>query len=275
MILAGSTQELTITFYNPDVPENKIDVTNLVIRLLDSQGVQVGIDYEVDEITAKVSTGTYTFPYTFPTGYIGKALLQYQGTANSIDILDTYELEITLAKPLLETTPTITKGTNSYINLAEAEVYATYLLDSTTWDNQSADRKTKALLLACKKIDRQRLNGFKATGTQTLQFPRAMKTDYPYNLYENNNIIYNNDLYIETEVSNKVKEAQFQEALSLLNQNGSNNKRQELRNQGVKSFSLGSLSESYVDGNVSGTQLISQEAKELLGVYISNSFRIN
>jgi hypothetical protein len=49
-------------------------------------------------------------------------------------------------------------------------------------NNESDDRKIKALILATKRIDAQLINGFKATLGQTLQFPRAFVNDGIYNI---------------------------------------------------------------------------------------------
>jgi hypothetical protein len=82
------------------------------------------------------------------------------------------------------------------------------------------------------------------------------------------------DWYIETAVQQNVLDANVEEALSnsLVDSGVASNgsERTQLQAQGVKSFSLGDLSETYGSGlssTYNGTQLLSSEAKELLSFY--------
>ena len=65
-------------------------------------------------------------------------------------------------------------GTNSYISVADADIYFNERLFSEEWTNSVTDNKAKALIMATKKIDNLRLRGMKANQEQTLQFPRAI-----------------------------------------------------------------------------------------------------
>ena len=175
----------------------------------------------------------------------------------------------------------ITVGTDTYITLAAADTYvaANYLSTDTkytTWDNLTDANKEIYLKRATKRLDRQYLRGIKAVSTQTLEFPRAIQTDYRRTNYPLINITLDNDWVIETEVAQMVLDAQVEESLSASTQGTTANKRAELQAQGVKSFSLGNLSEDY--GNASTTQgttkLISIEAQELLRYYVLGSVAI-
>ena len=174
--------------------------------------------------------------------------------------------------------PTLVVGTNTYISLADAKTYFTYQLYSTNWDLASDEQKTKALILACKKIDRQIIVGIKADETQALEFPRALYIYDDFWLDSNVdgqlNMSQNGNWYIESTVAQCVKDAQCQEAEAILRLGTSYsvNKRQDLQSQGVKSFSIGNLSETYsIQSTNRVGKLYSQEAQELIARYTLGS----
>jgi len=169
----------------------------------------------------------------------------------------------------------ITVGTDTYISLSDATAYvnATNISTSTnyiTWTALTDGNKEVYLKLATKKIDRQYLRGIKSITTQTLEFPRALQTDYRRQDYPNLNILLDGEWFIEIAVDQRVKDAQVEEALSIAVNGGTANKRAELQAQGVTEFSLGKLSEKYDNGtNTTGsTKLLSVNAQELLRYYI-------
>ena len=178
----------------------------------------------------------------------------------------------------------LTVGTDSYISVADATTYIAnnYVSTSalyTTWNALSAGDKEIYLKKATKKIDRQMLRGIKAIDSQVLEFPRALRSN---DRFYNNNIVgvsvnrYDNYV-VESEVSQAVKDAQVEEAVSLSGSGGALSNRQSLQQQGVKSFSLGDLSESYGTGlssSFNSTVLTSSEAKELLKYYLAGGVRI-
>ena len=93
------------------------------------------------------------------------------------------------------------------------------------------------------------MKGRKTTDNQALAFPR----------------------YPDTEVPEAVKEACCEEALALLERG--NNQRRKLQQEGVQSFTLGNMSESYAAG--AGRGLLSQEAKELLRPWLLGGVNIS
>jgi hypothetical protein len=137
----------------------------------------------------------------------------------------------------------------SYVNLTEANEYFSNRLHVDAWAEASDADKEKALQQATKAIDRQPLSGRKTDTAQPLAFPR----------------------YPDTEIPAAVKEACCEEALALLERG--NSQRRKLQQEGVQSFSLGNMSETFAAG--AGKGLLSQEAKELLrpwligGVFIT------
>ena len=176
----------------------------------------------------------------------------------------------------------ITVGTDTYITLADADTYISnnYVTTSTeyiTWDALTDANKEIYLKNATKKIDRGIYRGIKAVSTQTLEFPRALKTFYRREDYPNLNILLDGDWVIETEVAQRVIDAQVEEAVVLSIDGGTTSKRLELQRQGVKIFQLGDLREEYGSGvatTVSTTKLSSVKAKELLEYYLAGSVGI-
>lgn len=132
----------------------------------------------------------------------------------------------------------ITVGENSYIDIEGADEYFAGRLHSEAWERAIQTDKEKALRQATKAIDRQLLKGKKTHDEQSLAFPR----------------------YPDREIPEAVKEACCEEALALLERG--NSQRRKLQQEGVQSFSLGNMSETFAAG--AGKGLISQEAKELL-----------
>jgi hypothetical protein len=163
----------------------------------------------------------------------------------------------------------LTVGTDSYISLADAETYISENYISTeakavAWAALSDGNKEILLRKACKKIDRQLYTGIKAEDSQSLEFPRAIRTNCRREAWPLLNVYFDSDWIIQTETPEAVKSAQAEEAISLAK---GTPKRLELQAQGVKSFSIGgSLSESY--SGPSSITLSSQEAIAYLKPYL-------
>lgn len=137
----------------------------------------------------------------------------------------------------------------SYCTIEYADEYFKNRLHAERWGETSDADKEKALRQATKEIDRQLLKGRKATDAQELAFPR----------------------YPDTEVPEAVKEACCEIALALLERG--NSQRHKLQQEGVQSFSLGNMSETYTPG--AGRGLLSQEAKDLLRPWLLGSVNIS
>ena len=136
----------------------------------------------------------------------------------------------------------------SYVSLAEANEYFSNRLHADAWVEASDADKEKALAMATKTIDRQRLNGRKTNPSQPLAFPR----------------------YPDAEIPQNVKEACCEEALAILE--SGNSQRRKLQQEGVQSFSIGNLSETFAAG--AGRGMLSQEAKELLQPWLIGAVNI-
>ena len=142
----------------------------------------------------------------------------------------------------------ITVGENSYIDINGADEYFAGRLHAESWSGADSETKEKALKQATRAIDRQLLRGRKTNPEQELAFPR----------------------YPDTEVPEAVKEACCEVALALLERG--NNQRRKLQQEGVQSFTLGNMSETYAAG--AGRGLLSQEAKELLRPWLIGAVNI-
>ena len=136
----------------------------------------------------------------------------------------------------------------SYCTIEEANEYFSGRLHAESWEQADDSTKEKALQQATRAIDRQLLRGRKTNPEQGLAFPR----------------------YPDTEIPEAVKEACCEEALALLERG--NSQRRKLQQEGVQSFTLGNMSETYAPGG--GRGLLSQEAKELLRPWLLGAVNI-
>lgn len=155
----------------------------------------------------------------------------------------------------------LTVGIDSYCTRAEAEAYLEDNYTSTdtkytAWLTLSDHDADVLLRKAARLIDSQPIQGYKLLTTQTMAFPRILWTDAVNG-------------FAEYDVPDAVKYAQAEIAVTLAL--GNSEERADLQAQGVKSFSLGNLSETYA-GKSGG--VISQRAKEFLAPYIGGGFRI-
>jgi len=166
----------------------------------------------------------------------------------------------------------LTVGTDTYISQADATTYVSNYYATTSakyiaWAALTSDNKDAYLRSALLILERQPFAGLKVDLDQTLSFPRALYTDvqeYNYNAL----FTYGENWYEQSAVPDSVKYAQVEIALYLLE---GVPKRVELQRQGVKSFSLGNLSENYGSGK---NNKLPYEAKELLSPYLAGSVRI-
>ena len=180
----------------------------------------------------------------------------------------------------------IVVGENSYLTLVDANLYMTenYVSTSTelvTWNALTDGDKEIHLKNSTKRIDRQIIRGIKAVDSQTLEFPRALKSNCNY-YYDTNVTGVNVNRYygyvVEEEVSQLVLDAQVEEAMTLSVEGTSVSSRSAMQQQGVKSFTLGDLSETYGNGlssSFNSTQFISNTAKELMKYYLAGSVGIS
>lgn len=160
-------------------------------------------------------------------------------------------------------------GENSYVSVDEATAYFADRLFADEWE--SSPDKEKLLIAATRRIDRLPFKGIKADRTQALEFPRALysysRGINPYHDPLRDNLHTLPGWIVQQDVPQAVKDATCEEAISILKGAQEAAKRADLQRQGVTSFSLGSLSESYSGGS-QGIRLMSAEAHDLLAPYL-------
>lgn len=69
----------------------------------------------------------------------------------------------------------VTKGTNSYLTLEEANAYFEGKLDNSMWANANPTRKEQALITATRVLDERSWIGTAISTTQKLAFPRVLE----------------------------------------------------------------------------------------------------
>jgi hypothetical protein len=167
----------------------------------------------------------------------------------------------------------LTVNTDTYISLADCDTYlaANYISTDAKYVAWAAltDANCEVLLRkAAQTIDRQPLAGYKYISTQAMAFPRYT---YSESADDNTNLhplLRANGYYCDGTVPDAVKYAQCEIAIELAQ---GSNARADMQRQGVKSFSLGNLSETYTG---SQNSIISHEAKQLLVPYLGGGFRV-
>jgi len=163
-------------------------------------------------------------------------------------------------------------GTDTYISRTDCDTYLTANYPSanaklTVWNALSDADCEVYLRQALKEIDNQPLQGYKYITTQALAFPRVLYTE----VLQINGVRSNN-WYEQPTVPQDVKDAQCEIALELAQGTTTEaNQRAELQRQGVRSFTLGKLSESY--SGASGG-IVSYKARQLLSKFMNGGFSI-
>lgn len=153
---------------------------------------------------------------------------------------------------------------NSYVTQAEADAYFAARFGSATWTALSGSDKETALRHATRNIDTNRLRGWKVTETQALEFPR-----YRPNWQDELGVVYP-----ANEIPKAVKDACCEEALWVASHasTGGQSPRQQLQAEGVQSFSVGDLSESFAAP--AAVQLLGPRAQALLRHWIDRGGQV-
>lgn len=168
----------------------------------------------------------------------------------------------------------LTVNLDTYLSQSDATLYVTANYASTdaqyiAWNALSTGDKDARLRKATKIIDRQPIAGFKVVYNQVLAFPRAIQTDaYGLNI-PTMNLVWGNGYYVQPSPPDAVKNAQVELALYLMT---GTSKRLELQREGVKSFSVGNLSENYGSGK---SNPLPYEVRELLKPFLASSVNIS
>jgi hypothetical protein len=143
---------------------------------------------------------------------------------------------------------------DSYVTLAEAKEY---LADNAEFMALADGAMETLLKKATMQIDSMRFFGEKATYNQALAFPRTLTDAY-------------GQPYSQDAIPSKVKMATCEQAAHILD--GTSTKRMQMQEDGVRSASIGDVSESYA-GKVAEIS-ISVTAKGLLKGFVSRLGRV-
>ncbi len=157
----------------------------------------------------------------------------------------------------------MTVGTDTYVSVAAADAYITSHYrgnnaNRVRWMTLSDEDKVILLVAACAEMDTLPYQGRKASHDQQLAFPR-LPLQYGRS----------------QEPPVDIKAAQIELALWLSDddKHASAEQRQALQAQGVDSFSLGDLSETYAAGSKSNhPALLCPKAARLLARYLSGGY---
>lgn len=154
-------------------------------------------------------------------------------------------------------------ASDSYVSLAEADTYFSARFGAEAYtDLEDADQE-KALRQATREVDRHRIVGRRHYFSQALKFPRQ----YPYHREEPGEST-------AVEIPLSVKHATLEQALWICQNSptGGRSPRQQLQNEGVTSFRVGSASETFGGGAMLG--VLCPEARQLLSKWITRWGRI-
>jgi hypothetical protein len=166
----------------------------------------------------------------------------------------------------------LTVGTDSYISLADADTYLASRYLSTdakliAWALLSDANCDVLMRQALDIMEKQPYAGVKSVTTQTLEFPRCLHSDWVSPLY--GYIEKYPGMYTQTDVPTDVKYAQCEIAISMLESNS----RIDLQQQGVKSYTIGNLSETFAASGTS-RRIPSAKAASLLRPYLAGTVGI-
>jgi hypothetical protein len=246
-IVAGSTATFT---YTPEVAADSmsvqlLDEDNAVVAIgngpVDSSGATDGSSWvltlESDETLALLGKScrlVWTWTYVDGT------------TTNTVRDVEPFDV-VERIKDRVE----LVVGENTYVTLAEAESYMARRLGTDAWDGSDQNERSAALSMAARTIDAQPLRGRKYDMAQALQFPRVLWVGGSGCPYPSEHERYSSMTRLAgftgtNEVDSRVKDAQCEEALALLQyfalQDSLTLSPQE---RGVVQVSIGSFSETY------------------------------
>lgn len=129
----------------------------------------------------------------------------------------------------------LTKGTNSYVTLAEANTYFADRLDSDAWVSANDTEKSQALITAASMIDSMSFEGYVSSDTQVQAFPRTISFFDPRR---------GCSVTITDEVPSQIITANYELAIHLLNNRGIQDATGTVTNLTVGTISLQTIQSS-------------------------------
>ena len=147
----------------------------------------------------------------------------------------------------------LVKGTNSYVDVTEADTYFSDVLYSEDWDNADPAVKAQALVSATAVLDQLSWVGVAANESQALAFPRVGKYFDPRLGYE---------VYLADDTPDRIKSGTFELAKHLLGNTDI------LSSSGsVTELKVGSISLK----NIRSTSILSNDVKRVIKPLLLNS----
>ncbi len=178
---------------------------------------------------------------------------------------------------------TLTVGTDTYITLADAEVYIPLHYLSTdakkiVWDSAPDGDKEIALRRSTQSIETIRYPGAKYDVDQTLAFPRVIPGVWPARReFDYDDCPYSIWWTGSGDVPDEIKYAEVEEALEILSPAEGTALKKRIK-RGVTSVGIGHFKEAYQPQSMSmdniSAVLQSERARELLSRFKEGSYRV-
>lgn len=150
---------------------------------------------------------------------------------------------------------------NVYATMAFVNTFlTTHVFDNAAWIALTGGQKRAAVLEATRDIDSLNYLGCRYYADQSLEFPRELALDFPYNRVGSQSTW--SEMHIRME--RDVQEAMSYQALHI-SRNAGRNYHAENQAQGIRSYSesVGPISESYVYGAASASRLCQEALAKL------------
>ena len=147
-------------------------------------------------------------------------------------------------------------GTNSYIDVADANTYFADAIHAEVWEVATPDDKAKALVTATRYLDRQKWNGskYQDAPTQVLDWPRSGLTDAEGNEVD------------ETAVPQEILDATCELALALLANPALQD--QDSTGSNIKKMKAGSVELEFIRGTAG--KRFPTIIDELIGLWLTS-----
>lgn len=247
--LIGSTQTLFYKFYS----EATGDLSDLVDEALIVYDSNREIILNASPI--RTGVGEYYYKLIIPNNP-PHIYVECSGVVDGVKQCTRDQIECVWAENDINTLPAtdIIVGTNSYIDLEDANEYMKELMKSNVWFNVAYTVRIKALKQATRTIDSLMFKGKKSDIDQPLSFPRNITNDI---------------------IPEALKQACCEEALSVVESINSPeaSRRMELQRQGVIEVKFGDSAEKY-SGSGSSKNSYNKLTISLLRPYMATIARI-
>lgn len=279
LLYPGGLKLFDVAFQTADGAS--VDPTTPVVVLFDP------IDGITTLALTKIDIGEYFLAWTIPADAVpGVYRYKYSGTVQirgvATEVKDgpyyfqVIPLGTRISGPSQPTSIDATVGgtsANSYVTRADANLYLADQFGTAAWDALADTDKDKALKQATRQIDRYRFHGWRALAGQALNFPRFRPGDQPglgISVPDSDEPIHSTILYIPI----KVQRACCEQALWIAQNasRGGQSARQQLQQEGVDSFRMGDLQETFTHGGKRfGGQSLCPAAEDLLKRWINRT----